>query len=136
MKRIFFISALAWLFGMQPICAQVNLSDMDLASTDSLIKSRIRYFSPGNGGRGKVWDFSKKLGSKESLQVMFMKDSTGVISVTEPGRINHYRTTPDTLILIGSESPLEKRDYAVEKVSKLFYHAVYQCCERKLRLYR
>lgn len=120
MKRMVFISALAWLFGIQPICAQVNLSDMDLASTDSLIKSRIRYFSPGKGGRDKVWDFSKKLGSKESLQVKFMKDSTGVISVTEPGRINHYRTTPDTLILIGSESPLDKRKYAREKVSKLF----------------
>lgn len=120
MKRMVFISALAWLFGIQPICAQVNLSDMDLASTDSLIKSRIRYFSPGKGGRDKVWDFSKKLGSKESLQVMFMKDSTGVISVTEPGRINHYRTTPDTLILIGSESPLDKREYVREKVSKLF----------------
>ena len=120
MKRIVFISALAWLFGMQPICAQVNLSDMDLSSADSLIKSRIRYFSPGNGGRGKVWDFSKKLSSKESLQIKFMKDSTGVISITEPSKVNHYRTTPDTLILIGSESPLDKREYAREKVSKLF----------------
>ena len=120
MKRIVIISALTWLFGIQTTCAQVNLADMNLASTDSLIKNKIRYFSPGNGGRDKVWDFSKKLTSKESMQVKFMKDSTGVISITEPSKINHYRTTPDTLILIGSESPLDKREYAREKVSKLF----------------
>lgn len=40
--------------------------------------------------------------------------------VSEHGRIDYYRTTPDSLILIGSESPLEKRDYAVNKFSKLF----------------
>ena len=67
-----------------------------------------------------VWDFSGKLGSKGSSQVMFMKDSTGVVSVMEPGKISYYRTTPDTLILIGSESSLEKREYTVNKVSKKF----------------
>ena len=67
-----------------------------------------------------VWDFSGKLGSKGSSQVMFMKDSTGVVSVFEPGRISYYRTTPDTLILLGCESPLEKREYAVRKTIKKF----------------
>ena len=113
------ISALALLFAT-PIQSQVILSEMDPASTDSLRKSRIRYFSPGMGGRDKVWDFSEKLGSKGSSQVMFMKDSTGVVSFKEPGKISYYRTTPDTLILLGSESPLEKREYAVRKVSKKF----------------
>ncbi len=89
-------------------------------AVDSLQKSRIRYFSPGNGGRNKVWDFSKKLSSKGSAQVMFLTDSTGVVTVVETGKISYYRTTPDTLILFGSESPLEKRVYAVEKVSKRF----------------
>ena len=62
-----------------------------------------------------MWDFSGKLGSKMSSQVKFVKDSTGVVSFIEPGRISCYRTTPDTLILTGSESPLEKREYAVSK---------------------
>ncbi|MBQ2196052.1 MAG: hypothetical protein II407_03860 [Prevotella sp.] len=87
---------------------------------DSLSKNRIRYFSPGNGGQNKVWDFSKKLNSKGSAQVMFITDSTGVVSVIETGKISYYRTTPDTLILFGSESPLEKRDYIVEKKIRRF----------------
>ena len=120
MKTRLFISALSLLLGMTSAYGQVNLSEMDLASTDSLQKSRIRFFSPGDGGSNKVWDFSQKLGSKESAQVMFMKDSTGVVSVIEPGKISYYRTTPDTLILFGSESSLEKREYAVEKISKKF----------------
>ena len=119
MKCSFFISVLALLFSTS-INAQVNLSGMDPASTDSLVKSRIRYFSPGMGGRNKVWDFSNKLGSKGSSKVMFMKDSTGVVSLIEPGRISYYHTTPDTLILLGSESALEKREYAVSKVAKKF----------------
>ena len=120
MKTRLFISALSLLFGMSSAYGQVNMSDMPLASTDSLQKSRIRFFYPGDSGNNKVWDFSQKLGSKESAQVMFMKDSTGVISAIEPGRICYYRTTPDTLILFGSESSLEKREYAVEKIAKKF----------------
>ncbi len=103
-----------------PVHGQVNLSGMEPASADSLVKSRIRYFSPGMGGRDRVWDFSGKLRSKGSSQVMFMKDSTGVVSFIEPGRIGYYLTTPDTLVLLGSESPLEKREYAVSKVTRKF----------------
>ena len=87
---------------------------------DSLQKSQIRYFSPGKGGKQKVWDFTDKLKSKQSLQVTFMTDSTGVMSVNEPGSINYYRCTSDSLVLIDSESPLEKRDYVVNKFSKKF----------------
>lgn len=89
-------------------------------TVDSLKKSRIRYFSPGKGGRNRVWDFSKKLSSKESSQVMFMKDSTGILSIVELGKISYYRCPPDSLILFGSESPLERRDYAENKLSKKF----------------
>ena len=63
MKYPFLISALLLLFGITSIHGQVNLSGMAPASADSLLKSRIRYFSPGMGGRNKVWDFSGKLGS-------------------------------------------------------------------------
>ena len=120
MKNIFLLSVFALLFGITTVNGQVNLSEMTPASADSLVKSRIRYFSPGMGGRNKVWDISEKLGSKGSLQVMFMKDSTGVVSVMESGKISYYLTTPDTLILFGRESALEKREYAVNKVSKTF----------------
>ena len=120
MKNYFFISAFALLFKVSPVYSQVNLSDMDLASTDSLQKSRIRYFSPGNGGRDKVWNFSGKLSSKESSQVKFVKDSTGIVSIMEQGKNLYYRTTPDTLILFGCESSLEKREYARGKISKIF----------------
>lgn len=120
MKYYYLISALALLFGITPVRGQVNLSEMELASADSLQKCRIHYFSPGMGGRDRVWDFTGKLGSRGSSKVMIMKDSTGIVSIVEPGRICHYRTTPDTLILLGSESSLEKREYAVYKVSKKF----------------
>ena len=119
MKYFFFISALALLLATS-VHGQVNLSGMTPESSDSLQKSRIRYFPPGRGGSDMVWDFSGKLGSKGSSQVMFMKDSTGVVSIFEPGKISYYSTTPDTLILFGSESSLEKREYAVRKVSKKF----------------
>jgi hypothetical protein len=114
------LQTLLLLFGITTAYGQVNLSEMPNESADSLQKSKIRYFSPGKGGKDRVWDFSRKLGSKESSQVMFYKDSTGVISVVEPGKILYYRTTPDTLIQLASESPLEKRDYIRKKLSKRF----------------
>lgn len=120
MKNYFIISALALLSVTTPVHGQVNLSGMEPASADSLVKSQIRYFSPGMGGRDRVWDFSQKLRSKGSSQVKFVKDSTGVVSFIEPGRIGYYLTTPDTLVLLGSESPLEKREYAVSKVTRKF----------------
>lgn len=120
MKKRFFIVTAALLFLATMVCGQTNLSGMEPASCDSLQKNQIRYFSPGKGGENRVWDFSGKLRSRKSSQVMFVTDSTGTLSVTEPGKINYYRMTPDTLILIGSESSLEKRVYAVEKVSRLF----------------
>lgn len=120
MKQFFFISALVLLFKMTAVYGQVSFSDMDFASDDSLHRSRIRYFSPGKGGMNRIWDFSKKLGSKESSQVMFIKDSTGVVSVVESGRISYYRTTPDTLVLFGSESSLDKREFVMQKTSKKF----------------
>ena len=120
MKRYYLISAIAFLFGMSTMYGQVNLSEMEPVSADSLQKSRIRYFSPGRGGRDMVWDFSGKLRSRGTSQVKLMKDSTGLLSFIEPGRISYYHTTPDTLILLGSESPLEKRVYAVSKVTRRF----------------
>ena len=89
-------------------------------TVDSLQKNRIHYFSPDKGGRNVVWNFTEKLVSKESSQVKFMEDSTGVVSVLEPGKISYYRTTPNSFILFGSETPLEKRKYACEKPFRLF----------------
>lgn len=120
MKGFLFIPALALLFVPLSADGQVNLSEMRLASNDSLVKSSIRYFSPGKGGSNRVWDFSKKLGAKESVKVTFAKDSTEVVSVIEPGKISYYRTTPDTLVLFSIESPLEKREYIIKKTSKVF----------------
>ena len=119
MKK-FLVQTLLLQFGITTAYGQVNLSDMPIESSDSLQKSKIKYFSPGKGGKDRVWDFSRKLGSKESAQVMFFKDSTGVVSVVEPGKILYYRTTPDTLIQFASESPLEKRNYVRKKLSKKF----------------
>lgn len=120
LRNRFFIATVALLLVTTAVYGQIHLSDMEPASADSLQKNQIRYFSPGKGGADRVWNFSGKLRSKKSAQMMFMTDSTGILSVTEPGKINYYRMTPDTLILIGSESPLEKRVYAQEKISKLF----------------
>lgn len=120
MKNCFFIATITLLFMTTTVCGQINLSGIEPESSDSLQRNQIRYFPPGKGGKNMVWDFSGKLRSKNSAQVTFMTDSAGVLSVTQPGKINYYRMTPDTLILIGSESSLIKRDYAKEKVSKLF----------------
>ena len=118
--KTYLLQAFLLMFGITAAHGQVNLSDMAVNSSDSLQKSKIRYFSPGKGGKDRVWDFSRKLGSNESSQVMFYKDSTGVISVVEPGKILYYHTTPDTLIQLASESPLEKREYVRKKLSKRF----------------
>lgn len=89
-------------------------------TTDSLQKSKIRYFSPGKGGQNKIWDFSNKLRSKEAARVYFDVDSTGVLSVSEPGKISYYRTAADSLLLIGIESPLEKRIYGKSRLARRF----------------
>lgn len=120
MKIYILFSVLVLEFWVTKVYGQINISDMRPSSADSLQRSSIRYFSPGKGGKDRVWDFSKKLSSKESSQVMFMKDSTGVLSVIEPGKISYYHSISDSLILIGSESPLEKREYVRKKISKIF----------------
>lgn len=120
MKSNLLVTALVLQFMFTSVYGQVNLSEMEPASTDSLQKSSIRYFPPGKGGRNRTWDFSKKLGSIGASQVMFVTDSTGVLSIIEPGKICYYRTTLDSLILFGSETPLEKREYAKEKISKIY----------------
>ena len=94
--------------------------DLHGQAVDSLQKSRIRYFTPDKGGRNIVWDFSEKLVSKESSQVMFKEDSTGVISVLELDKVSYCHTTPDSHILFGSETSLEKREYVREKLFRLF----------------
>lgn len=120
MKSYFTVLALGLLFGKATSFGQINLTKMETASTDSIQKSKIRYFSSGNGGRNKVWNFTNKLGSKKSSQVMFVKDSIDLLTVIEPDKICYYRTTPDTFLLLGSESPLEKRKYLLGKIAKLF----------------
>lgn len=120
MKTLFFLHVLVLQLGVAPVYGQINLSGMAPLLTDSLQKSKIRYFSPGKGGKHKVWDFSRKLGSKESSQVMFMKDSTGVVSISESGKNSYYHTTSDTLVQFASESPLERRQYIRKKLSKKF----------------
>ncbi|MCR5513169.1 MAG: hypothetical protein K6F43_06355, partial [Prevotella sp.] len=120
MKGLAFVSAFIMQLGVLSAYGQLNLSEMLPASTDSLQRNNIRYFSPGRGGQNIMWDFSKKLGSRESSQVMFLKDSAGVVSVIVPDKTSYYRAHPDTLILFGSESPLEKREYAREKPIRKF----------------
>ena len=91
--------------------SQIDLSGMGPSSIDSLQKNRIRYFSPGSGGKKKVWNFSHKLDSRETTQVTFRKDSTGVLSITENGKAFYYSNSSDTLVLSFNESPLESKSY-------------------------
>ena len=73
LKRYLLIHALLVLFGISALYGQINMTSMGLDCTDSLQKNRIRYFSYGSGGRNRLWDFSKRLWSKESSKVVFMK---------------------------------------------------------------
>lgn len=100
--------------------SQIDLSGMGPLSTDSLQKHRIRYFSPGSGGKNKVWDFSRKLDSRETAQVTFRKDSTGVLSITENGKVFYYSNSSDTLVLSSQESPLEIKSYPSGKLIRAF----------------
>ena len=67
-----------------------------------------------------VWDFSKKLSSNESSQVFFEKDSTGIVTVSDPGKISYYRIIDGKIIQVGSESPTDNRKYVVEKLMQKF----------------
>ncbi len=120
MKHNLLFLTCAMQFGMATSYAQINLAGMGFATSDSLQKCKIRYFSPGKGGKNRVWDFSRTLSSNESLQVMFYKDSTGIVSVHEPGRILYCHTLTDTLTLVGSECPTDKRQYVRLKAINIF----------------
>jgi hypothetical protein len=54
MKPYPLIQTLLLLIGATSVYGQVNILEMSLASFDSLQKCRIRYFSPGKGGRGRL----------------------------------------------------------------------------------
>ena len=106
------------MFLMMPVNGQNKLAHMDFTPTDSFKKCRIPFFAPDKGGRDKAWDFSKNIALDESSQVMLMKNSAGVMSVTESGETSYYHTTEDSLYLLGSESPMEKREYIGKKLSR------------------
>ena len=108
------------MFGLTSVYCQINFTAMPQLSADSLQKCSIRYFSPGKGGQNRVWDFTGKLISKESSQVLFMKDSTGIISIHEPGKISYFTANDDTLTLLGSESQMATRQFIRRKPSKRF----------------
>ncbi|MBE6264032.1 MAG: T9SS type A sorting domain-containing protein [Prevotella sp.] len=116
MKTFCYLHLLLLLLVSMPVYGQKNLLDMPPSSVDSLVKSEIRYFSPGKGGKNRVWDFSRKLCSKESSLVKFNRDSNDVVSVYEHGRIKYYHVGSDTLCIFASESPLSKRNYVVPKM--------------------
>ncbi|MBR5988962.1 MAG: hypothetical protein IK003_05525, partial [Prevotella sp.] len=63
MSKQFIAQAIVLLLGVSSVYGQVNLSRMAMDSSDSLQKSRIRYFSPGEGGKDRVWDLSQRLSS-------------------------------------------------------------------------
>jgi len=133
MKQILLLHLLVLLAGITDAYGQVRLSDMPVESADSLQKNRIRYFSPGKGGTNKVWDFSRKLGSRESTKVLFVKDSTGVVSFLEPVRTTCYCASSDSLIMLSEESILEKRVYEGSKYIKKF---PFEYCDSISKIFR
>ncbi len=120
MNRYYYLQTFALLIGMLSAHGQVNLAEMDITSSDSLQKSRISFFSPGTGGMNRIWDFSQKLSSDGSVQVMFQKDSAEVLSVAEPTRIAYYLFTDGSLKQFAGESPTDRRDYTIPKLTMKF----------------
>ena len=120
MKNGIVISAILLQFVAASSFAQINLSSMDVASSDSLQRCKIRHFSPGNSGLKKVWNLSGKLSSNRSDKVLITKDSTDIVSVSMPSCILYYHTAPDSIVLIGSESALKERKYVRRKPLKVF----------------
>ena len=119
MRKTLIAQALV-LFGCITSYGQVNLSRMGTDSCDSLQKSRIRYFSPGKSGKDKVWDLTERLTSAEASQVLFTKDTAGVVSILEPDRIAYYRVDGGSLIQFAGESPTDERDYSTPKLAMRF----------------
>jgi len=97
---------------------------MDIASSDSLQKCRIGFFSPGKGGINRFWDFSQKLSSDGSVQLMFQKDSAEVLSIAEPTGIAYYLFTNSSFKQLAGESPTDRKDYTVPKL-KIKFPLVY-----------
>lgn len=120
MKNGIVVSAILLQFVAASSFAQINLSSMDVASSDSLQRCKIRHFSPGNSGLKKVWNLSGKLSSNRSDKVLITKDSTDIVSVSMPSCILYYHTAPDSIVLIGSESALKERKYVRRKPLKVF----------------
>ena len=71
--KTYLLQSFLLLFGIAAAHGQVNLSDMAIDSSDSLQKSKIRYFSPGKGRKDEVWRFSQSVWSGiTSLQRMIL----------------------------------------------------------------
>ena len=119
-KALIVFHVLAMQFIATIACGQISLSDMPPLAIDSLQKNKIRSFSPGMGGKNKIWDFSRKLVSKESYKIMFKNDSSNVITFSGLGESNNYRIISDTLVHFISESPLKRKEYILTKLSKKF----------------
>lgn len=120
MKRTFLLQALILHLGAIAVYGQVNMAEMGIASSDSLQKCKIGFFTPGNGGNNRVWDFTQKLSSNETSQVIFLKDSTEVISILGPDRIAYYQLNNGALIHFAGESPTERKDYVIPKLTMKF----------------
>ena len=120
MSKQFIAQAIVLFLGVSSVYGQVNLSRMAMDSCDSLQKSRIRYFSPGEGGKDRVWDLSQRLSSTESSQVQFIKDSAGVVSVYEPDWIDYCRIDGGTLVRFAGESPTDQWNYAKPQLAVRF----------------
>lgn len=121
MKKAFIVfHVLVMQFIATVAYGQIRLYDMPPLAIDSLQKNKIRSFSPGMGGKNKVWDFTRNLGSKESYKIMFEKDSNNVFTFSGLGVSSYYRIISDTLIHFSCESPLKRKEYLITKLSNKF----------------
>lgn len=109
------------------VCAQTGISfeNNGIRVGDSIPKQQVEYFYVDETGEDVVWDISElELVRPYIVQFFTDPDSIDIRELT-PEHINTYAFREDTLMLIGSETSLEKICYSLP-IPLLSYPFYYQ----------
>jgi hypothetical protein len=106
--RIKSAMTVVWLLSISGILSAQHVlkSDLNLPRVgDRLIKQKINYLPPGEGGEHQTWDFSRfKVVDNEHSLLYFSRNDFGLIGA-EDGQLFSYYSSGDSLFIQGYEDP-------------------------------
>lgn len=79
--------------------------------TDSVIRKSINYIDAGESGANRLWDFSGQLHANGNDVISIRVDSLRRIAATHNGQLDSLIMKKDSLLLLSTESPLDKAEY-------------------------